>query len=77
MVSLMADLEKRGHKKDLGHGLNSPFHSQDLISNSPPCLTYNSRDASLENLVLDQLAIPLLIFLFILITCLLDNVLIL
>ena len=66
-----------GHKKDLGHGLNSPFHSQDLISNSPPCLTYNSRDASLENLVLDQLAIPLLIFLFILITCLLDNVLIL
>ena len=49
---------KMGHKKDLGHGLNSPFHSQDLISNSPPCLTYNSHDASLENLVLDQLVIP-------------------
>ena len=25
---------------------NKPFHSQDLISNSPYCLTYNSYDVS-------------------------------
>ena len=53
------------------------FHSKDLISNSPYCLPYNSYDVSLENLVLEQLIIPLLIFFFILITSLLDIVLIL
>ena len=31
-----------------------PFHSQDLISNSPYSLPYNSYDVSLENMVLDQ-----------------------
>ena len=35
-----------------------PFNSQDLINNSPYCLLYSSCDASLENLVLDQLIIP-------------------
>ena len=35
----------------------NPFNSQDLISNSPYCLTYNSCDVDLENLVLDQLII--------------------
>ena len=55
---------------------SEPFHSQDLISNSPFRLLYNSYDVSLENLVLDQLLIPLLIFVFFLITCLLDIVLI-
>ena len=54
-----------------------PFHSQDLISNSPYYLPYNSYDVSSENLVLDQLIIPWLIFFSILITCLLDIVLIL
>ena len=49
------------------------FNSQDLISNSPYCLPNSSCDVSLENLVLDQLIIPYLIFFFILITCLLDN----
>ena len=39
-----------------------------LISNSPYCLPYSSCDVSLENLVLDQLTIPQLIFFFILIT---------
>ena len=34
-----------------------PFQSQDLISNSPDCPSYNSYDISLENLVLDQLTI--------------------
>ena len=29
------------------------YHSQDLISNSPQCLPYNSYDVSLNNLVLD------------------------
>ena len=53
------------------------FHSKDLIGNSPYCLPYNSYDVSLENLVLEQLIIPLLIFFFILITSLLDIVLIL
>ena len=35
--------------------IHSPFHSQDLISNSPYDLPYNSYDVHLENLVLDQL----------------------
>ena len=50
------------------------FHTKDLISNFPYCLLYNSYDVSLENLVLEQLIIPLLIFFFILITSLLDIV---
>ena len=37
---------------------NPVFNSQDLISNSPYCLPYNSCDLNLENLVLDQLIIP-------------------
>ena len=49
----------------------------DLIINSPYYLSYKSCDVSSENFVLDQLVIPQLIFFFILITCLLDNVLIL
>ena len=53
-----------------------PCNSQDLISNSPNCLPYNSYNVSLENLKLDQLIIPQFIFFFILITCLLDIVLI-
>ena len=52
-------------------------NSQDLISNSPYCQPYSSCDVSLENLVLDQLIIPQLIFFSILITCLLDFILIL
>ena len=36
----------------------NPFHFQDLISNSPYYLPYNSYDVSSENLVLDQLIIP-------------------
>ena len=42
----------------LNASLFQPFHSQDLISNSPYYLTYNSYDVSSENLVLDQLIIP-------------------
>ena len=59
-----------------GSWLSQPFHSQDLISNSPYYLPYNSYVSS-ENLVLDQLIIPWLTFFSILITCLLDIVLIL
>ena len=51
--------------------------SKDEICNSPYCQPYNSYDVSSENLVLDQLIIPKLIFFFILITCLVDIVLIL
>ena len=54
-----------------------PFNSQDLFIKSPFCLQYHSYDVSLENLVLNQLIIPLLIFLFILITYPVDIVLIL
>ena len=53
------------------------FNSQDPISSSFYCLPYSSCDVSSENLVLDQLIIPLMIFFFILITYLLDIVLIL
>ena len=48
------------------------FNSQDLISDSPYWLPYSSCGVSLENLVLNQLIIPQLIFFFILITCLLN-----
>ena len=34
------------------------FNSQDLISNSPYCLSYKSCDVSSEHWVLDQLMIP-------------------
>ena len=53
------------------------FHFQDLFSNSPYYLPYNSYDVSSENLVLDQLILCLMISLFIVITCLADIVLIL
>ena len=49
----------------------------DQICNSPYCQPYNSHTVSSENLVLDQLIIPILIFFFIFITCLVDIVLIL
>ena len=49
----------------------------DQICNSPYCQPYNSYNVSSENLVLDQLIIPKLIFFFILITYLVDTVLIL
>ena len=52
------------------------LNSQDLISNSPYCLLYNSYDVSLENLELDQPIIPKLIFFYILISCLLDIIII-
>ena len=39
-----------------------PFHSQDLISNSPYCLQYNGYDGRSENLVLDHIIIHFLIF---------------
>ena len=47
------------------------------ICHSPYCQSYNSYNVNSENLVLDQLIIPKFIFIFILITCLLDVVLIL
>ena len=57
--------------------ITAHFNPKDLISNSPKCLPYSSTDVSLENLVLDQLVIHSLIFLFIHITCLHDIVLML
>ena len=49
----------------------------DQICNSPDFQPYNSFNVSSENLVLDQLIIPKLIFFFILISYLVDIVLIL
>ena len=49
---------------------------QDLLSNSPDYLSYNSYVSS-ENLVSDQLIIPKLILFFFLITYLVDIILIL
>ena len=49
-----------------------PFHFQGLISGSPYCLPNSSYNVSLENLVMDQLIIPLLTFVFFLIICFLD-----
>ena len=49
----------------------------DKICNSPYHQSYNSYNFSSENLILDQLIIPKLIFFFFLNTCLVDNVLIL
>ena len=46
----------------------------DQICNSPYCQTYNSYKVSSENLVLDQLGIPKLIFFFILVSYLVDIV---
>ena len=68
------------HNKDVQCNtmeLPLPFHSQDLVSNSPCCLSYSSYDDSSENFVLDQLLTPWLISFFILVNCLLDKVLIL
>ena len=56
---------------------SQPFHSQEVISNSPYCLPYDSYDFSSENLILDQLIISLLNSFLILITYLLDLVVIL
>ena len=41
----------------------SVLNFQELISNSPYCLPNDSHKVSLENLVTDQLVIPLFIFL--------------
>ena len=57
--------------------MNLSTRSQDLQYKCPYCQSYNTYDFSAEILVLDQLIIPLLIFLFILVTCVLDIVLIL
>ena len=54
----------------------STLSLQDQISNSPYFLPYNLYDVSSENLALNPLIIPKLIFFFILITCLFDIVLI-
>ena len=51
-----------------------PFNYQDLIGNSPYCLPYSSCDVSSENLVLDQLIIPKLIFSLILVAYLADSI---
>ena len=70
------DEKKKQANQALRRKVNQSFYFQDLISNSPYCLPYNSHDVDSENLVLDQLIISKLIFFFILITCLLDIVLI-
>ena len=38
--------------------LSKPFHSHNLIGNSPNCLPFKSYDVGSEKLLLDQLKIP-------------------
>ena len=52
------------------------FELPDQICNSPYCQPHNFYNVSSENLVLDQLIIPKLIFVLILITYLIDIILI-
>ena len=56
----------------LNFNLTLTLQLPDQICNSPYCQSYNSYNASSENLVLDQLIIPKLIVSLILITCLVD-----
>ena len=60
------DEKKKQTNQALRRKVNQSFYFQDLISNSPYCLPYNSHDVDSENLVLDQLIISKLIFSFIL-----------
>ena len=64
--------------KDVLEACPSPFSLLNpltpQICNSSYCQPYNSYDVSSENLVLDQLIIPKLIFFFVLITSLVDIV---
>ena len=62
---------------DLGEGLEGPGSPLILGKKKKKSRPYNFYNVGFENLVLDQLIIPKLIFLFTLITCLLDIVLIL
>ena len=71
-VTLPDDFVFIDHTKN---GLTLQLPAQ--ICNSSYCQPYNSCNVSSENLVLDQLIIPKLIFFFILITYLVDIVLIL
>lgn len=50
------EVDNRGWKKHFKHisQLLTPFCSQDLISNSPNYLPYNSYDVSLENSVMEN-----------------------
>ena len=57
--------------------LVKPFHSHDLSINSPYCLSFTAYNVSSENLVSNQIISPSWFFYFILITCLLDDVMIL
>ena len=48
--------DSQSSSNNLTSGMSlEPFHSQDLLSNYPDCLPYNSYHVSLENMVLDQL----------------------
>ena len=47
------------------------------LPRSPYCLPHNSYDVSLENLIQEQLIVPLMILFFILVTLLLDILLLL
>ena len=66
---------------DLGEGLGGPgsplILGKKKKKKKKKSRPYNFYNVGFENLVLDQLIIPKLIFLFTLITCLLDIVLIL
>ena len=69
-MSIRCKIETEKEDKNK-HPYCQRFHSQDLITDSSYCLRNNSYDVSSENLVLDQVFIHQLLFLFILTSCLL------
>ena len=68
---------EKGNKKQSTSDMHLTLYLPDQICHSPYCQSYNSYKVSSENVVLDQLIIPKLIFLFFLIIYLVDIVLIL
>ena len=74
LFSLQAGKQENSHWHSIySLLLMKPFTpSQDLHSNSPYCQPYSSGDVGLENLLLDQLKFPSLLFFSDLITCLLE-----
>ena len=58
MINAFSRILSYVHRVCYGAAIQVPLNSQDLLSNSPYCLPYNSYDVSLENLVFDQLIIP-------------------
>ena len=76
IVSKVLEQHNEAWKRNRIESLMKWFNP-DKICNSSYCQPYNSYSVSSENLVLDQLIIPKLVFVFILVSYLVDILLIL